>query len=158
MAFTGIKVWHGTWHGTIQWNEALHIKNAKLSHKATSSSRLSSPCSGKNCQLLMFIYIIRRHQMEKKFRVTGPLCGEFTGHLWIPSQRTVTRSFGVFLDLRLNKRLSKQSWGRWFKTPSCSLWRHCDVTYRVHWAIRQKQEPCSPLLQRGDNMSVSWLK
>ena len=28
-----------------------------------------------------------------------------------PSQRPVTRSFGVFFDLRLNKRLSKQ-WGR----------------------------------------------
>ena len=25
-----------------------------------------------------------RHQMEKFFRVTGPLCGEFTGHRWIP--------------------------------------------------------------------------
>ena len=26
----------------------------------------------------------------------------------------------------LNKRLSKQSWGWWFQTPSCSLWRHCN--------------------------------
>ena len=25
-----------------------------------------------------------RHQMEKKFRVTGHLCREFTGHRWIP--------------------------------------------------------------------------
>ena len=24
------------------------------------------------------------------------------------------------------KRLSKQSWGWWFETPSCSLWRHCN--------------------------------
>ena len=37
------------------------------------------------------------------FRVTGHLCGE------IPAQRPVTRSFDVFLDLRLNKPLSKQS-------------------------------------------------
>ena len=29
-------------------------------------------------------------------------------HRWIPSQRPVTRSFEVFFDLRLNKRLSKQ--------------------------------------------------
>ena len=28
-----------------------------------------------------------------------------------PTQRPVTRSFHVFFDLRLNKRLSKQSWG-----------------------------------------------
>ena len=44
-------------------------------------------------------------------RVTGHLCGEFTGPGWIPAQRPVTRSFDVFFDLRLNKRLSKQSWG-----------------------------------------------
>ena len=56
------------------------------------------------------------------FCVTGPLSlvtGEF------PSQRPVTRSFDVFFDLRLNKRLSKQSWGWWFR-PSPSLWRHCN--------------------------------
>ena len=40
------------------------------------------------------------------FSVTGSLCEEF------PS--------------RLNKRLSKQSWGWWFKAPSRSLWRHCN--------------------------------
>ena len=34
-----------------------------------------------------------------------------------PAQRPVTRSFDVFFDLRLNKRLSKQSWGWWFETP-----------------------------------------
>ena len=74
------------------------------------------------------------------FRVTVYLCGEFTGHRWIPppppppppphthththTQRPVTRSLDVFFDLRLNKRLSKQWWGWWFETPS----RHYDVT------------------------------
>ena len=58
------------------------------------------------------------------FRVTGPLCGEFTGPGEFPTQRPVTRSFDVFFDLRLNKRLSKQSWGWWPETPSSSLWRH----------------------------------
>ena len=47
----------------------------------------------------------------------SPVTGEF------PAQRPVTRSFDVFFDLRLNKRLSKQ-W--WFETPSRSLWRHCN--------------------------------
>ena len=42
------------------------------------------------------------------FRVIGPLCGEFTGPGEFPTQRPVTRSFDVFFDLRLNKRLSKQ--------------------------------------------------
>ena len=42
----------------------------------------------------------------------SPVPGEF------PTQRPVTRSFDVFFDLRLNKRLSKQSWGWWFETLS----------------------------------------
>ena len=52
------------------------------------------------------------------FHLTGPLCGEFIGPGEFPAQRPVTRSFDVFLDLRLNKRLSKQPWGWWFETPS----------------------------------------
>ena len=64
---------------------------------------------------------------ENIFRVTGPLCKEFTDHRWIPAQRPVTRKFDVFFDLRLNKRLSKQSWGWWFEMPSRPLWRHCNV-------------------------------
>ena len=68
------------------------------------------------------------------FRVTGfcagnssvtagnsPVTGDF------PLHRPVTRSFNVFFDLRLNKRLSKQSRRRWVETPSRSLWRHCNV-------------------------------
>ena len=51
------------------------------------------------------------------FRVTGPLCGEFTGPGEFPTQRPVTRNFDIFFDLRLNKRLSKQPWGWWFETP-----------------------------------------
>ena len=61
------------------------------------------------------------------FRVTGPLCGEFTGPGEFPTQRPVTRSFDVFFDMRLNKRLSKQPWGWWFETLSWSLWRHCNA-------------------------------
>ena len=34
------------------------------------------------------------------------------------SQRLGAQSFDAFFDLRLNKRLSKQSWGWWFETPS----------------------------------------
>ena len=58
------------------------------------------------------------------FRVTGHLCGEL-----FPTQRPVTRSFDVYYDLRLNKRLSKQSWGWWFETPSHPLWRHRNDNY-----------------------------
>ena len=70
-----------------------------------------------------------RHEMETfsallaLYAGNSPVTGEF------PAQRPVTRSFGVFFDLRLNKQLSKQS-RRWlFATPSCSLLRHCNVIY-----------------------------
>ena len=62
------------------------------------------------------------------FRVTGTLCGKFTGPGEIPAQRPVTRNFDVFFDLRLNKRLSTQPWGWWFETPPWSLWCHCNET------------------------------
>ena len=68
-----------------------------------------------------------RHQMETFFALlalfagNSPVTGEF------PSQRPVTRSFNVFFDLGLTKRLSKQSKRWWFETPSCSLWRHRNV-------------------------------
>ena len=58
------------------------------------------------------------------FRVTVPLCGEFTGPGEFPTQRPLTRSFDVFFDLRLNKLLSKQPWGWWFETSSRPLWLH----------------------------------
>ena len=67
-----------------------------------------------------------RHQLETFSALlaicagNSPVTGEFH------AQRPVTRSFDVFFDLRLNKRLSKQSWGWWFETPSHPLWRHCN--------------------------------
>ena len=66
-----------------------------------------------------------------------------------PSQRPVTRSFDVFFDLRLNKRLSKQSRRRWFETPLRLLWRHCNVN----------STPCSQTLAMGlkmRNISRPW--
>ena len=42
------------------------------------------------------------------FRVTGHLCGEFTGPGEFPTQRPVTRSFDLYFDLRPNIWLSKQ--------------------------------------------------
>ena len=53
----------------------------------------------------------------------SPVTGEFH------AQRPVTRSFNVFFDLCLNKRLSKQSWGWWFETLSHPLWRHSNESW-----------------------------
>ena len=60
------------------------------------------------------------------FRVIGPLCGNLPVTGEFPSERPVMQSFGVFLDLHLNKQFSKQSWGWWFETLSRPLWRHCN--------------------------------
>ena len=74
----------------------------------------------------IWIWTWWRHQMETLSALlalcagNSPVTGEF------PSQRPVTRSFDVFFDLRLNKRLSKQSWGWLFETPSRPLWCHCN--------------------------------
>ena len=51
----------------------------------------------------------------------SPVTAEF------PSKCPVTRSFDFFFNLRLDKRLSKQSIRRWFETPSRSLWRRCNA-------------------------------
>ena len=56
----------------------------------------------------------------------SPVTGEF------PAQRPVTRSFDVFFDLHLNKRLSKQSWNWWFEMPSRPLWRHSNAQTLFH--------------------------
>ena len=76
-----------------------------------------------------------RHQMETFYALlaicagNSPVTGEF------PAQRPETRSFDVVFDLHLNKRLSKQSLGWWFKTQSRPLWRHCNVN-ASHLKIR----------------------
>ena len=57
------------------------------------------------------------------FRVTGPLCGEFTGHRRIPLTKASDAELWFFV-FAPNKRLSKQSWGWWFETWSRSLWCH----------------------------------
>ena len=57
-------------------------------------------------------------------RDTGHLCGEFTGPRWIPRTKARDAELWYFFDLRLIKRLSKQSWGWWCETLSCPLWRH----------------------------------
>ena len=66
-----------------------------------------------------------RHQMETFSKLLALCAWNSPVNVEFPSQRPVTWSFDAFFDLRINKRLSKQSWGRWFETPSCLLWRHC---------------------------------
>ena len=69
----------------------------------------------------------RRHPMEA-FSASLAFCAgnsSITGEF--PSQRPVTRSCDGFFDLRLSKRLNKQSKRRWFETSSRSIWPHCNA-------------------------------
>ena len=95
------------------------------------------------------------HQMETFSTLlalcagNSPVTGEF------PSQRPGTQSFGVFFDLLLNKRLSKQSRRWWFGTPSHSLWRYCNepntdpyVSRSVNQHTVRPQIKWSPICRR----------
>ena len=93
---------------------------------------------------IWFICAWWRHQMETFSALpalcagNSPVAGEF------PALREMTRSSDVSFDLRLNRPLSKQSWGWWFQTPSRSLWRHCNgsaknktmcIVYGIHCTV-----------------------
>ena len=91
------------------------------------------------------------------FRVTGHLCGEFTGPGEFPTQRPGTRSFDVFFDLRLDKRLSKQSWGWWFGTQSRPLWRHCNVLV-LNWSSYYLLLNAAPLVCQSKLNCIFYIK
>ena len=68
------------------------------------------------------------------FSALAPICAENPSVIgWFSSQRPVTWSCEVFIDLHLNKRLSKRLRRRWFETPSCSLLRNCLVHSQTAW-------------------------
>ena len=81
----------------VAWQQSLSPWRTRWRHQMKTSSALLALCAG-----------------------NSPVTGEFS------SQRPVTRGFDAFFDLRLNKRLSKQSRGWWFETPSRLLLRHCN--------------------------------
>ena len=83
--------------------------------------------------------------------VNSPVPGEF------PAQRPVTWSFDVFFDLRLNKRLSKQSWGWWFEMLSCPLWRHCNVKSSLASSNICHHGPVYGTLYVGLSYNETWL-
>ena len=68
-------------------------------------------CGGSHCDCLLQVVVLTltlwRSTMTSSnaniFRVTGPLCGEFTGHQWIPLTKVSDAELWCFL--RLNKWL-----------------------------------------------------
>ena len=82
-----------------------------------------------------------RHQMETFSALLAICAGNSPVPGEVPAQRPVTWRFDVFFDLRLNKRLSKQSRGWWFETLSRPLWRQCNANfvwlalYMISWIM-----------------------
>ena len=104
-----------------------------------------------------------RHQMETFSTLlaicagNSPVPGEF------PAQRPVTRSFDVLFDLRLNKRLSKKSWGWWFQFLNCHPLLICAQAMTVQmlrhvqkfWQSCQRFEVRPKLLSKFSIESIS---
>ena len=80
-------------------------------------------------------------------------------------------SIVVFFDMRLNKRLCKQSRRRWFETPSRSLWRHCNACslhtdvhppYQLCYRQKSKSErhtlwDTNMISRKGGKRTLHWL-
>ena len=104
------------------------------------------------------------HNDVIKWKLSGLRC--------IPHKKGQWR-FDGFFDLRLNKRLSKQSWGSWFEKLSRPSWRHSNDCYwyyiivgvrhgvRGHWLMVMliittalttfvsPDYPCCSLIRKG---------
>ena len=64
------------------------------------------------CSLYLWRYYMMTSSNGKNFRVTGHLCGEFTGPGEFPAQRPVTRSFDISLIcVRINGWISNREAG-----------------------------------------------
>ena len=150
-------LWGGRWKGPVArkifpfevviiWDDryCLHylalciiaIYNCKVFHRwfemlTVYGSVFSCTCVSYYKWHCNVLHVMKTSSNGNIFRVTGPLCGEFTGPGEFPTQRPVTQSFDVFFDLRLDQRLSKQSWGWWFETLSRPLWCHCNVVISI---------------------------
>ena len=79
----------------------------------------------------LFKVIWWRHQM-KTFSALLAICA---GNSPVPGEFPAQSDAELWCFLRsaLNQRLSKQSWGWRFETPSRPLWRHCNVV--VSWVV-----------------------
>ena len=71
------------------------------------------------------------------FHVTGPLCGEVTGHRWLPSQRPVTQRFDVFfICASMTGSINNREAGTWntiafiITSLYCNKWMY-SYSYRM---------------------------
>ena len=115
----------------------------RCSHTCTTNTCTRDVCQEASCTVIS--YTMMTSSNGSFFCVTGPLCGEVTGHRWIPLTKASDAELWCFLRsapwiigwvissaCALNNRLSKQSWGWWFETTLRSLWRHCSDNWLMY--------------------------
>ena len=124
-------VFHSTIFRQIQWGAVISLSFIQNSHKIHPIARPWGWDLGCLLWGQTLIYVLTQllqccvqYMMTSSngniFHLTGLLCGEFTGHRWIPCTRASDAElWWVFFNLHLNKRLNKQSWGWRFETPLC---------------------------------------
>ena len=74
------------------------------------------------------VYLWRRSKKIFKLRVTGHMCGEFTGHRWIPAHKGPVTRKKASMWWRHNEKAARMSWSIMFGS-----WHH------VRHIIQQKQ-------------------
>ena len=101
---------------------------AKLVSRTRQSQEIDERSNINHCWIpYLMSHLWWSHQMETFSALLALCAGNSPASGEFPAQKPVTRSFDVFLDLILNKRLRKQSWGWWYETLSRPLWRHRNV-------------------------------
>ena len=125
------------WHDWINMVLVCWTIHDNSRHFVTERHVLFAKNSGGNTRTMhlqdfFYVHIARGFMIKSSngnmFRFTGHLCGKFTGDQWIPRTKASDAEVWCFLWSAPDKRLSKQWWDWWFKTPSGPLWRHCNVT------------------------------
>ena len=101
-----LETWRYMWCPCLNQNGVKMLKRGNYIQPAHSTGHNLTQRSMSRIPLSMMT-----SSNGKNFRVTGHLCGEFTGP-------------------HLNKRLSKQSWGWWFETLSRPLWCRCNGLFQ----------------------------
>ena len=111
--------YNGRRHNSIYNNLSLHLYH--LDERAFNYAGRPMYC--------LYHYTTKtwwRYQMETFAALLALCAGNSPVTDEFPAQRPVMRSFDIFFNVSLNKRLNKLSWGWWSETPLRSLWRHCD--------------------------------
>ena len=114
------QLWHGHMKKTFNWLDIDFIGGP---------IRGRSPKNGQN---------MMTSSKGNSFHVTGHLCGEFTGHRWIPLTKPGDAELWYFLWCEA-EQMVEQSRRRWFETPShyyfvtvMTLMPLCDTHGKIH--------------------------